>query len=112
MQETLDPRSLAAFIGICPIKHESGSSVYSAPTSRHFGPKVTQTPLSGGCSVRTHKKQFQQYFYRKVADGKHKNWSSTTSKTRSSRLLVLSSARNNPTFPTMLLSIPWFFKKP
>ncbi|MBK9005419.1 MAG: IS110 family transposase [Anaerolineae bacterium] len=37
MQETLDPRSLAAFIGICPIKHESGSSVYSAPTSRHFG---------------------------------------------------------------------------
>ena len=26
MQETLDPRVLAAFIGICPIKHQSGTS--------------------------------------------------------------------------------------
>lgn len=73
MQETLDPRSLAAFIGICPIKHESGSSVYSAPTSRHFGPsKLRKLLYLAACSVRTHKKQFQQYFYRKVAEGKHK----------------------------------------
>jgi transposase len=73
MQETLDPKVLAAFIGICPIKHESGTSVYSAPTSRHYGPPVMRKLLYlGACSVRTHKKQFQQYFFRKVAEGKHK----------------------------------------
>jgi transposase len=73
MQETLDPKTLAAFIGICPIKHESGTSVYSAPTSRHYGPSVLRKLLYlAACSVRTHKKQFQQYFFRKVAQGKHK----------------------------------------
>ena len=73
MQETLDPKVLASFIGICPIKHESGSSVYSAPTSRHYGPSILRKLLYlAACSVRTHKKQFQQYFFRKVAEGKHK----------------------------------------
>lgn len=73
MQETLDPKVLAAFIGICPIKHASGTSVYSAPTSRHYGPPVLRKLLYlAACSVRTHKKQFQQYFFRKVAEGKHK----------------------------------------
>jgi transposase len=73
MQETLDPKVLAAFIGICPIKHESGTSVYSVPTSRHYGPAVLRKLLYlAACSVRTHKKQFQQYFFRKVAEGKHK----------------------------------------
>jgi transposase len=73
MQETLDPRVLASFIGISPIQHESGSSVYSAPTSRHFGPPMLRKLLYlAACSVRTHKKQFQQYFFRKVAEGKHK----------------------------------------
>ena len=73
MQETLDPRVLASFIGISPIRHESGSSVYSTPTSRHFGPPALRKLLYlAACSVRTHKKQFQQYFYRKVAEGKHR----------------------------------------
>lgn len=73
MQETLDPKVLASFIGICPIKHESGSSVYTTPTSRHYGPSVLRKLLYlGACSVRTHKKQFQQYFFRKLAEGKHK----------------------------------------
>jgi transposase len=73
MQETLDPRVLASFIGISPIQHESGSSVYSAPTSRHFGPPMLRKLLYlAACSVRTHKQQFQQYFFRKVAEGKHK----------------------------------------
>lgn len=73
MQATLDPRVLAAFIGICPIKHESGTSVFSTPTSRHYGPPVLRKLLYlAACSVRSHKKQFQQYFFRKVAEGKHK----------------------------------------
>lgn len=73
MQNTLDPRVLAAFIGISPIKHESGASVYAPPTSRHYGPPVLRKLLYlAACSVRTHKKQFQHYFFRKVAEGKHK----------------------------------------
>lgn len=73
MQETLDPKTLAAFIGICPIQHESGSSVFATPTSRHYGPSVLRKLLYlAACSVRTHKQQFQQYFFRKVAEGKHK----------------------------------------
>ncbi len=73
MQVTLDPKELAAFIGICPIQHESGSSVYAVPTSRHYGPSVLRKLLYlAACSVRTHKKPFQQYFFRKAAEGKHK----------------------------------------
>jgi len=73
MQETLDPRILAAFVGICPIQRQSGTSVYSTPTSRHYGPPVLRKLLYlAACSVRTHKKPFQQYFFRKVAEGKHK----------------------------------------
>ena len=73
MQTTLDPKVLAAFIGICPIKHESGSSVFSTPTSRHYSPPVLRKLLYlAACSVRTHKKPFQQYFFRKVVEGKHK----------------------------------------
>jgi len=73
MQETLNPRVLAAFIGICPICHESGSSVFSTPTSRHYGPSVLRKLLYlAACSVRTHKQPFRLYFFRKVAEGKHK----------------------------------------
>lgn len=73
MQETLDPRVLAAFIGICPIKHQSGTSVFSTPTSRHYGPPALRKLLYlAACSVRTHKKPFQHYFFRKLSEGKHK----------------------------------------
>jgi transposase len=72
MQETLDPRVLAAFIGICPIKHQSGTSIHLPPTSRHYGPPILRKLLYlAACSVRTHSKPFQHYFLRKVAQGKH-----------------------------------------
>jgi transposase len=71
MQETLDPRELAAFAGISPIRHESGTSVYSAPTSRHYGPPALRKLLYlAACSVRTHRKEFTHYFLRKTAEGK------------------------------------------
>lgn len=71
MQHSLDPRELAAFIGICPYQHQSGTSVFAAPTSRHFGPPALRKLLYlAACSVRTHRKQFQQYFLRKTAEGK------------------------------------------
>jgi transposase len=73
MQETLNPRTLASFIGISPIRHESGTSIQSPPTSRHYGPPVLRKLLYlASCSVRTHKKPFRDYFARKVAQGKNK----------------------------------------
>jgi transposase len=71
MQETLDPRELASFAGISPIQHESGTSVHSAPTSRHYGPPALRKLLYlAACSVRTHRKEFTHYFLRKTAEGK------------------------------------------
>ena len=71
MQRSLDPRELASFAGISPIQHESGTSVHSAPTSRHYGPPALRKLLYlAACSVRTHRKEFRQYFLRKVAEGK------------------------------------------
>jgi len=36
--QCFQPKSLAAFIGICPYQHQSGSSVHGVTTSRHYGP--------------------------------------------------------------------------
>ena len=71
MQYSLDPRVLSAFVGICPYEHESGSSVYRTPTSRHYGPPAIRKLLYlAACSVSTHRKEFRHYFARKKAEGK------------------------------------------
>ncbi len=71
MQQSLDPRELAAFVGISPIQHQSGTTVYTTPTSRHYGPPALRKLLYlAACSVRTHRKEFKQYFLRKTAQGK------------------------------------------
>jgi len=70
-QYSLDPRELAAFVGICPYEHESGTSVYRQPTSRHYGPPVIRKLLYlAACSIRTHRQEFKHYFLRKTAEGK------------------------------------------
>jgi transposase len=72
-QESQDPRVLASFIGISPIEHTSGTSIYKAPTSRHYGPPAIRKLLFlAACSIRQHRKQFQLYFVRKTAEGKAK----------------------------------------
>jgi transposase len=71
MQHSLDPRELSAFVGICPYEHQSGSSVYRNPTSRHYGPpSIRKLLYLAACSVITHRKEFRQYFLRKKAEGK------------------------------------------
>jgi transposase len=71
MQYSLDPRELSAFVGICPYEHQSGSSVYRTPTSRHYGPPAIRKLLYlAACSVRTHRKEFRHYYLRKLAEGK------------------------------------------
>jgi len=67
------PKSLAAFIGICPYEDSSGSSVRHTATSRHYGPPALRRLLYlAALSVRTHNQQFRTYFLRKIQEGKPK----------------------------------------
>jgi transposase len=68
-----DYKRLAAFIGVVPYKHESGSSVHKKPRIRHFGPQTTRKLLRlAAQSVATHDSHFRQYYLRKQAEGKAK----------------------------------------
>lgn len=71
--QQFNPKSLAAFVGICPFEHKSGSSLSSTPTSRHYGPPALRRLLFlAAMSVRTHQPQFRLYFMRKIQEGKAK----------------------------------------
>lgn len=112
MQETLDPKALAAFIGICPIQHESGSSVFAAPTSRHYGPSVLRKLLYlAACSVRTHKKQFQHYFFRKLAEGKHKKLILNNIQNKILKIACAVVRSNQPYIPNYVAVNPLVFQK-
>jgi transposase len=67
------PKSLAAFIGICPYEHSSGTSIHHPPTSRHYGPPALRKLLFlAAMSIATHNPHFRTYFLRKVQEGKPK----------------------------------------
>jgi transposase len=71
--QPLSPKSLAAFIGICPYEESSGSSMHYTATSRHYGPPGLRKLLFlAALSVRTHNPHFQTYFLRKLQEGKPK----------------------------------------
>ena len=64
---------LASHLGIAPYPHESGTSVYARPTSRHYGPSQPRKLLHlAARSVSTHDEHFHQYYQRKVGEGKAK----------------------------------------
>ena len=64
-------KRLAAYIGICPYKHESGKSVYKKPRSARYGPARLRKLLRlAARSLKTHKKPYQYYFLQKSAQGK------------------------------------------
>jgi transposase len=68
-----NPKSLAAYIGICPYEDSSGSSRHKQDTSRHFGPSAIRRLLHlASMSVRQHRPKFERYFLRKIAEGKPK----------------------------------------
>ncbi len=73
LHEPYNSRAVAAFIGISPYEHTSGTSVYQRATSRHFGPATMRKLLHlAALSLRTHQATFRHYFERKVAAGKPK----------------------------------------
>jgi transposase len=68
-----NPKQLAAFIGIVPYQHQSGSSVFKKPRIRNFGPQYIRKLLRlGSPSVATHNKTFRLYYLGKLAQGKAK----------------------------------------
>lgn len=68
----LNYKQLAAYIGICPYEHRSGSSVYRKPRSARYGPaRLRKLLCLAARSVKTHKKPFQLYFLQKSAQGKN-----------------------------------------
>jgi len=113
VQDTLDPRILAAFIGICPIKHQSGTSVFLTPTSRHYGPPTLRKLLYlAACSVRTHKKPFQQYFFRKRAEGKHKKLILNNIQNKLLKIACAVVRSQQPYIPNYVSVNPLVFQKP
>lgn len=67
-----NPKQSAAFIGIVPYQHQSGS-VFRKPRIRHFGPQYIRKLLRlGSQSVATHNKTFRSYYLRKLTQGKAK----------------------------------------
>jgi len=78
----VNPKSLAAYAGICPYEHQilractqapSGSSVNKKPKSdRHGTGRVRKLLHLAARSVATHKVSFRKYFLRKTEQGKPK----------------------------------------
>ena len=74
MRDPLNPRALAAYLGISPFQHTSGTSVRKQPSSRRFGPATARKLLHlAARSRRTHHAASRRYFERKVAAGKPKS---------------------------------------
>jgi transposase len=65
------PKRLAAFIGIVPYQHQSGTSVSKKARIRYFGPGPSRKLLRlAAQSVATHDVTFRRYYLRKLAQGK------------------------------------------
>jgi len=66
-------RKAAAYIGICPYEHTSGSSVYKKPRIPKYGPARLRKLLHlAARSVVTHNEQFSFYYNQKIGQGKEK----------------------------------------
>lgn len=64
-------RQLAAYVGICPYEHTSGSSVKKPSRSRRYGPPVLRKLLYlAAMTLRQHSEKHRRYYARKVAEGK------------------------------------------
>lgn len=69
----LSARNLAAYLGICPYEHSSGKSVYRRPRSRRNGSgSIRKLLYLAAMSLRTHNRNFKEYFVRKTQSGKSK----------------------------------------
>lgn len=64
-------RQLAAYVGICPYQHTSGTSVKRRAKSRAYGPPVMRKLLYlAALTVKHRTGRFERYYVRKRAEGK------------------------------------------
>jgi transposase len=69
----LDPKTIANYLGICPHEYSSGSSVKRRSRSSRLGPPRARKLLNlGSRSASTHVPAFQEYYQRKLRQGKAK----------------------------------------
>lgn len=72
-EQPLTDKKVAAYLGICPYEHRSGSSVRRRTRSTQHGPETIRKLLHlGARSICTHKQPYVDYFKRKLAVGKPK----------------------------------------
>lgn len=72
-QTITDFKHMASFIGICPLQHQSGKSIYRNANSRRFGPEYIRKLLHlAARSIATHNPEFRKYYCRKLEEGKCK----------------------------------------
>lgn len=69
--EPLVARRFAAYMGICPLEHTSGSSVRRRPRSRGYGPSgVRKLLYLAAMRLMRRGGAFEPYYRRKVSEGK------------------------------------------
>ena len=70
--QPLMAKRFSAYVGICPLDHESGTSVRRRPSSRGYGPSMMRKLLylASIRLVSIEGSAYQAYFQRKKADGK------------------------------------------
>lgn len=69
----LNPRKLAGYCGISPLKRDSGTSVHAPARSRGFGPSLLRRQLYLGAWAQVRKNgPFHRYYLRKQEEGKKK----------------------------------------
>ena len=70
--DPLTARVFAAYLGICPLTHESGSSVRRRPTSRGYGPSAMRKLLYMASMklMQGEETEWGAYYRRKVGEGK------------------------------------------
>lgn len=67
----VDYKQLAAYLGICPYPHESGTSVYRPPRSDKAGPsRLRKLLYLAAMSARRNHPTLARYYQRKVQEGK------------------------------------------
>lgn len=65
-------RQLAAYIGICPYEHTSGTSVKKPSRSRGYGPSVLRKLVyTGALNLKRCSPRYRAYYERKKAEGKN-----------------------------------------
>ena len=71
LRREVSARQLAAYIGICPYEHTSGTSVKKPSTSRGYGPPVLRKLMYlGAMNLKRCSARHRAYYERKVAEGK------------------------------------------